>query len=102
MIIPIILISAVTNLWPNFATLWLNICYLVGFIWYFWIMFINLRRHSIVQFQRQSETKAFWKRNQDQIILMVISAIIGGFITWTWPKLQNQFFPQGSAIQPKK
>ncbi len=44
---------------------------------YFTLLYINVKRHSIIWLTYSHDQKPFWKRNKDQLILATVSALLG-------------------------
>ena len=50
-------------------------------LWGLWGFRIDTRRHSLIYLYDDSSASSFLKRNKDNILISVISALIGGIIT---------------------
>lgn len=46
----------------------------------FWVLFIRLRRHSTIILVSRDVPVTFWSRNKDEIIIALISAIMGAIL----------------------
>jgi len=69
----------------NWSLLALGLFLLISIcIWGRWAWVARFERYSTIVLRRQSEHKSFWERNKDQLLLSVISAIIGGVITYVF------------------
>jgi len=101
-LVPLLLLSFIPAEWSSLIFPWKEIASIVLFVWYFRVMFIKLRRHSLIRFQRHSDARPFWERNRDQLLLMLISAAVGGLITLAGAKLKEHFLPPNSIVQPKE
>jgi hypothetical protein len=66
---------------------------LVFLLWYCRVMFIGMRRGTVVYSQRRSESKRFVSRNKDQLALIIISALVGGVVAIGGAKLKEMYFP---------
>lgn len=47
--------------------------------WLFWALFIRLRHHSQINLEHQ-ETRSFWRRKKDDVLLAAASGVIGALI----------------------
>ena len=91
------------NVWsPNLVTLiWITFClisketitpisflvYVLFFgLWLLWGIWINTKKHILIYLYDYSSKSGFFKRNKDNILISVLSALIGGIITLaiTW------------------
>jgi len=59
---------------------------MIGAIWTWWSFAGTLKKYSIVRLRRRAESPSFWKRKKDDIVLVIISAVVGALITLaiTW------------------
>jgi hypothetical protein len=73
---------------------------LILFAWFMRAMFIGLRRGSVIHMVKRSEAPDFLKRNKDQLLMMVISALVGGILTFAGTQLKDKFFSASSTIAP--
>jgi hypothetical protein len=73
---------------------------LLIFIWVLRVAYINLRWHSVLHMQRRHETPSFFQRNKDQMWMLVISAIVGGLLTFAGTQLKEKFYPSVTEKQP--
>lgn len=48
---------------------------LVG--WTVWVLFVRLKRNSVIRLERRVDRKSFFQRKKDELALMIISALIG-------------------------
>src|SRR5262249_6932321 len=48
--------------------------------WFLWVVFLQVRRHSVIHLVRRSAARPFLERNRDQLWMMVISAVVGGLL----------------------
>jgi hypothetical protein len=73
---------------------------LVVFIWIIRATYINLRWHSVLHMERRYEAPSFFQRNRDQMWMMIISAIVGGLLTFAGTQLKEKFYPSFTQKQP--
>jgi hypothetical protein len=64
----------------------------ISFSWMIWAMFIRLRRTSVVHLARRSEAQSFSQRNKDQLIVAIISAIVGALLGVAGAKLADRIW----------
>jgi hypothetical protein len=62
-------------------------CIILGVIYWWWSWQVYFRRYSTIFLKRRAELPSFWKDKRDQIILAIISAVIGSLITVVATKL---------------
>lgn len=55
---------------------------LVAVLWGLYNFHVKFNKHSVVFLTHRSSTQSFLKRNRDQIILALTSAILGGVVTF--------------------
>jgi hypothetical protein len=55
----------------------------------------------VLRFQRRIDTKPFFERNRDQLVMMIISAIVGGLLTFAASKIKDQIFPASEITKAK-
>src|SRR5690606_25767442 len=69
--------------------------------WYLWVAFIRLRRHSTIHLEHKTVAKTFFQRNQDQLAVGLIAAIIGAVIGVAATKLADRipFTPPSNETQ---
>lgn len=60
-------------------------------MWLFWVLFIRLRSHSIIFLTHRGSEKPFLQRNKDNLILAIISAILGAILGIAGTLIANQF-----------
>ena len=61
--------------------------------WFFWAGFVSVRRSAVIRLQRRSEASPFFERNKDQLVLLLIGALVGGLVTMAVPLLKERVFP---------
>lgn len=66
---------------------------IAAFAWFLWIMFLGLRRATVVHLVRRSEGKGFFERNKDQLLMMIIGIIVGGLLTFAGTQIRDIYFP---------
>lgn len=69
--------------------------------WVIWVGFIRTTRTSLIRLQRRFEAKTFVERNKDQLIILLIGALIGGAVTFGGVVLKERFYPSATVAQPK-
>jgi hypothetical protein len=69
----------------------------LGFLWIMWAAFVSVRRSSVIRMQRRADRRPFVERNQDQLIMLLIGAIVGGMVTFAGVALKEHFYPSSSA-----
>ena len=68
---------------PNWPMLGAGGCFLfITSIWMWWDEFGSKGKYSMIIPKRHVEYESFWKRNKDMLIVGIVSAIIGGLITF--------------------
>jgi hypothetical protein len=70
--------------------------------WYLWVMFVSMRRTAVVNLQRRSDTRPFLERNKDQLIILLIGAVVGGLITFAGVVVKERFYPSTPTINATK
>lgn len=56
-------------------------------IWTAYVLFIRMKKHSTIRLGKRSEATNFFRRNSDQILLMIVSAVIGAAVVTFWNKM---------------
>ena len=74
----------------------------VFLVWYLWVMFITLRRTAVINLQRRSEARPFLERNKDQLILLLVGAVLGGLITFAGVVMKERFYPAAPTVAAPK
>lgn len=64
-------------------------------LWGPWASYVNLRRVSVIKMQRRSERRGFFERNRDQLIMVLVSAIVAFFAGVV---VKEHFYPSTPAI----
>ncbi|MGA2466707.1 MAG: hypothetical protein ABSH06_20445 [Thermodesulfobacteriota bacterium] len=62
-------------------------CIILGVIYWWWTWQVDFKRYSTIFLKRRAELPSFWKDKRDQIIVAIISAVIGSLITVVATKL---------------
>jgi len=57
--------------------------------WVIWNGYIRLGRNSIIYLYNRRKKKGFWKRNADQLVLLVITVILTAAITYYFPSITD-------------
>jgi hypothetical protein len=60
-----------------------------------WACYVRLFRECVIKLQRRADRKSFFKRNQDQ--LMLLGAVLGGIVTFAGVMAKEHFYPSGTA-----
>jgi len=63
-------------------------------------MYINLKRSVVVYTHRKSEAKGFFERNKDQLLMMIITTIVGGLIGFGISQMKDKYFPPTTQSKP--
>lgn len=69
----------------------------LSFFWVVWAVYVDLKRHSVVMFERRSEAKTFLETNRNAIVMSIITSIISGAIGYGFAKLKDP--PATPAVQ---
>jgi hypothetical protein len=64
---------------------------LVVLFWVFWTGFFLIRRSAVINLKRHSERTSFFQRKKDELILAVISLVLGTLIGIFGTKLADRF-----------
>ncbi|MBP6860286.1 MAG: hypothetical protein KBC38_01845 [Candidatus Pacebacteria bacterium] len=71
----------------------------LSFLWILWVAYIQMFRHSTVILYEKYKQKNFFSRNKDQIILLLIGAVLSAAITIPlthyFPQIKDFIFRQG-------
>lgn len=65
---------------PNIGIIFLSLSF-IGILWGIFSFRIDLNKFSIIEVIKRREKPSFLKRNKDQILLILLGAIIGSMIT---------------------
>ncbi|WP_029585113.1 hypothetical protein [Bradyrhizobium sp. URHD0069] len=68
-------------------------------LWFLWACYVIVRCKAVIKLQRRSEIRPFIERNKDQLMLLLIGAIVGGLITFAGVVAKEHFYP--SATQQR-
>jgi hypothetical protein len=63
------------------------------FLWSIWVIFVSACWSAVIRLQRRAEVRPFLARNKDQLLLLLIGAIIGGCVTFASVVLKEHFYP---------
>jgi hypothetical protein len=80
----------------------LSVVQIITFLWFLWAAFVNVRRTSVVKLQRRSEARPFFERNKDQLLMLLIGAIVGGLMTFAGVVVKEKFYPSAPAVSLPK
>jgi len=67
-------------------------------LWPIWAGYINVRRSCVIKMQRRSDRRSFLERNQDQLIMLLAGALLGGLVTFAGVMVKEHFYPSTPAI----
>lgn len=67
--------------------------------WFVYATYIGAKRHFVLHPQRRSETVGFVARSRDQIVVAIISALVGALITVAGTQIQQRYFPPQSQTK---
>jgi hypothetical protein len=67
-------------------------------VWMLRVLFIKMRRHSVVILKRRHEVPSFLTRNRDSLTIAIISALIGGLVTLGVTKVKETLFPSAPTV----
>lgn len=56
-------------------------------------IFMTMKRGLVVYPQRKSEARGFFGRNKDQLLMLVITAVVSGLLGFAGSQLKERFFP---------
>lgn len=59
-------------------------------------VFMTMKRGLVVYPQRKSEARGFFGRNKDQLLMLVITAVVSGLLGFAGSQLKERFFPPAS------
>ena len=62
-------------------------------LWALWACYVRISRECVIKMQRRSERHPFFIRNQDQLIMMFVAALVGGCVTFAGVALKEHFYP---------
>jgi hypothetical protein len=91
-LVPLLLAAVAAHVFPDQAGAIVVAQSVIG-SWYLWVLFVGLRRSVVINLQRRSEARPFLQRNGDQLMLMLISAAVGGLITFAGVAVKERFYP---------
>jgi hypothetical protein len=69
--------------------------------WSIWATFIKSRWTAVIHLQRRAEVRSFLERNKDQLLLLLIGAIIGGCVTFAGVVVKEHFYPSTTSCASK-
>lgn len=76
---------------PLLPTPWNRLLYVLVFIWVLWSFWIDVKRHSIIRLVKRPAS--FFARNRDQLVITIISAVIGAILTMAATHLYSLLYP---------
>lgn len=68
-------------------------------LWFFWASYVITYRKAVINLQRRSEVRPFLERTKDQLLLLLIGAIVGGFMTFVGVVAKEHFYPSTPTQQ---
>ena len=71
-------------------------------LWPMWVAYVNVRRSCVIKMERRSDRRSFFERNQDQLIMLLMGAVVGGFVTFAGVMVKEHFYPSTPAINAPK
>lgn len=86
------------NARPEFAAQIASVALNTLTLWALWATYVNLRRVCVIKMQRRSDRRGFFERNQDQLIMLLVGAVIGGFATFAGVMVKEHFYPTTPVI----
>lgn len=75
----------------------INVAFLLNSAWIVWAIYIHLRRFSLVQPVMASDPRTFWQRNSDNILIALISGLIGAVAGVAATKTADHFWRSEST-----
>ncbi|HEY0848272.1 MAG TPA: hypothetical protein VGD96_00045, partial [Bradyrhizobium sp.] len=69
--------------------------------WMVWGVYHRGFRMAVIRLQRKNETKPFFERNKDQLLMLLIGTLIGSLATFGGVVLKERFYPSTSVNLPK-
>ena len=100
-LVPIVLAGVASRFFPEQENA-ITVAQLVCTAWYLWVLFVTLRRTSVITLQRRSEARPFFERNKDQLILLLIGGVVGGLITFAGVVVKERFYPSAPSVNVTK
>lgn len=79
----------------RYLVIWLVIA---NTIWVFWLLFVQLRRFSVILPIAAQDPRTFWQRNSDNAVVAVFSAVLGAVGGAGATKIADRIWP--SAVPP--
>ncbi|MVT66875.1 hypothetical protein GPL21_17385 [Bradyrhizobium pachyrhizi] len=70
-------------------------------VWTCWAWLHRAFRSAVIRLQHRKETKPFFERNKDQLVMLLIGALIGGMVTFGGVVLKEHFYPS-ATVTPLK
>jgi hypothetical protein len=69
----------------------------LAFMWLIWFFFIKFRRHSVIVLTHKNSEAPFLQRNKDNLILAIISALLGAILGIGGTLILNQIQSKPSS-----
>jgi hypothetical protein len=66
---------------------------------YMYSVYVGLRRAMVVHPQKRSEVPGFFGRNKDQVLMYVVTTVLGGLLTFAGIQLKEHFLSTAPTIQ---
>jgi hypothetical protein len=100
-LVPILTAGAAARFFPEQAGA-ITAVQLVFSVWYFWALFVTMRRTAVIDLQRRSEARPFFERTKDQLILLLIGSLVGGLVTIAGVVIKERFYPSMPTVNVPK
>jgi hypothetical protein len=94
--------AAVANLPEKTVGLWSIVPGLLTFPWFIWAAFMRMRRNSVLIFQPRSQARPFFERNKDQLLMYLITFVLGGLLVFVSTQLKDRLFPPSNTSSTTK
>jgi hypothetical protein len=56
-------------------------------------MFVSMKRKMVVYTQKRSEVRGFLKRNKDQLLMFIITGVVGAIVGFGISQVKDRYFP---------
>jgi hypothetical protein len=61
-------------------------------------LFVTLRRSAVINLQRRAEARPFFERTKDQLLLLLIGAVVGVLVTFAGVVMKERFYPSCTTM----
>lgn len=82
-----------------YLSYWISV---LSFVWIIYVVFLNLRRFSLIQPMHREERPSFIRRNFDGIVIAIISALLGAIGGVAATKMSDRIWPNTPNPQIEK